>query len=43
MLILKVLAIPFTIIIDSIIAVAYLTVSLFTNSEKLDKEEDNYD
>ena len=43
MLILKVLAIPFTIIVDSVIAIAYLAASLFSDSEKLDKEEDNYD
>lgn len=43
MSILKVFAIPFAIIIDSVIAVAYLATSLFTNNEKLDEEEDNYD
>ena len=43
MLILKVFALPFTIIVDSVIAISYLAASLFTNSEKLDEEEDNYD
>ena len=43
MLILRVLAIPFTIIVDSVIAIVYLAASLFTSSEKLDEEEDNYD
>lgn len=43
MSILRVLAIPFAIIVDSVIAIAYLAASLFTNSEKLDEEEDNYD
>ena len=43
MSILRVLAIPFTIIVDSVMAIAYLATSLFTSSEKLDEEEDNYD
>ena len=43
MSILKVFAIPFTIIVDSVMAISYLAASLFTSSEKLDKEEDNYD
>ena len=43
MFILRVLAIPFTIIVDSVIAIAYLVASLFTDSKKLDEEEDNYD
>ena len=43
MLILRVLAIPFTIIVDSVIAIAYLAASLFTDNKKLDEEEDNYD
>ena len=43
MLILRVLSIPFTIIVDSVIAIVYLAASLFTNNEKLDEEEDNYD
>ena len=43
MLILKVLAMPFAIIVDSVIAVAYLAASLFTDNKKLDEEEDNYD
>ena len=33
----------FTIIVDSVIAIAYLAASLFTDNKKLDKEEDNYD
>lgn len=43
MSILKVFAIPFAIIVDSVIAIAYLASSLFTDNKKLDKEEDNYD
>lgn len=43
MSILKVFAIPFAVVIDSIIAIVYLAASLFSDSEKLDKEEDNYD
>lgn len=43
MSILKVFAIPFTIIVDSVIAIAYLAASLFTDNKKLDEEEDNYD
>lgn len=43
MSILKVFAIPFTIIVDSVIAIVYLAASLFTASKKLDEEEDNYD
>lgn len=42
MSILKVLTIPFTIIVDSVIAIAYLAASLFTDNKKLE-EEDNYD
>ena len=34
---------PFAIIVDSVIAVAYLAASLFTDNKKLDEEEDNYD
>lgn len=43
MSILKVFATPFAIIVDSVIAIAYLVASLFTDSKKLDEEEDNYD
>lgn len=43
MSILKVFVIPFTIIVDSVIAIAYLAASLFTDNKKLDEEEDNYD
>ena len=43
MLILKVFAIPFAVIIDSAMSIVYLAASLFTDNKKLDEEEDNYD